>query len=186
MKFNVKGICFLGLGVALYVAMSLAIQVPVFENYYLCLGYVALAVYAYACGPIAGAIIGGMGCVLYCLVTSGMRGMPGWTLGNIFIGLALGFVFQKTRSWEAKNPRMKPMVVTAEAVVCVVGVVVGILLIKSYTEVVLYAQPMLVRMGKNIYATVADAVVLVVSLPICRILYKTMKTYFDANKGDNR
>ena len=38
-----RRVAVLGIGIALYVVLSLAIQVPFFENYYLCLGYVALA-----------------------------------------------------------------------------------------------------------------------------------------------
>ena len=42
-------------------------------------------------------------------------------------------------------------------------------------EHLLYNQPFLIRAGKNIYAFVADVVVLIVSLPICVILDKQAK-----------
>ena len=35
MKTSTKRICLLALGMALFVALSLCLQVPVFENYYL-------------------------------------------------------------------------------------------------------------------------------------------------------
>ncbi|MBQ6973388.1 MAG: hypothetical protein IJQ17_01085 [Oscillospiraceae bacterium] len=49
-------------------------------------------------------------------------------------------------------------------------IALGILVVKSETESLLYAQPFLIRAGKNVYAFVADTVVLIVSLPICAIL----------------
>ena len=54
----------------------------------------------------------------------------------------------------------------------------GILVVKSFTEVVLYAQPMAVRMAKNVYAFAADAAVLLVSLPLCYRLDKTARKMF--------
>ena len=38
---------------ALFVALSLCLQAPVFENYYLCLGYAVMAVYCYSFGTIS-------------------------------------------------------------------------------------------------------------------------------------
>ena len=37
---------------------------------------------------------------------------------------------------------------------------------------------MAVRIGKNVYAFVADMVVLIISLPICAVLDKTVKKMF--------
>jgi hypothetical protein len=61
-------------------------------------------------------------------------------------------------------------VIIAAAVI--VSTAIGILGVKSVVEVILYAQPMLVRVAKNIYAFVADVVVLLASLPICVGLQK--------------
>lgn len=163
----------MAIGTALFVTLSMCLQVPVFENYYLCLGYVAMAVYCFSFGPVAGAIVGCLGVVLYCLVINGLRGMPGWTLGNLVIGVVLGIVFIRTKRLKSAAVRMA---VNIAAVV--VSVALGILLVKSLTESLLYLQPLAVRIGKNIYAFVADLVVLLVSLPICMILDKQAKKLF--------
>ena len=42
MKANTLKICVLAMGIALFVALSVCLQVPVFENYYLCLGYLMM------------------------------------------------------------------------------------------------------------------------------------------------
>ena len=155
----------MAVGIALFVVLSLCLQVPVFENYYLCLGYVVMAVYCYSFGTLSGTIVGFFGVVLYCLVISGMRGMPGWALGNIVIGSALGMVFKKTRDMKSTVLRL-----LLECVVIVFATALGILVVKSETECLLYSQPFLVRAAKNISAFIADCVMLVISLPICRIV----------------
>lgn len=160
----------LGIGVALYVAMNLALQVPFFENYYLALGYVTLAVFSYLYGPVAGAVVGVAGCVLHCLIINGLRGMPGWALGNLLIGLGLGWLFPLTLR-EGRSA----LKVALAAVGAVALTAAGILVLKSFTEVVLYAQPMWARMAKNVYAFVADSVVLLISIPFCVASEKFLK-----------
>ena len=54
-----------GIGIALFVALTMCIQVPVFENYYLCLGYVVMMVYCYLYGAAAGTITGTFGVLFY-------------------------------------------------------------------------------------------------------------------------
>ena len=80
-------------GITLLVVLSLYLQSPVFENYFLCLGYVVMAVYCYSFGTVSGTVVGFLGVILYFVVISGMRGMPGWSLGNVVIGIALGLAF---------------------------------------------------------------------------------------------
>ena len=168
MKDNTaKFAAFNGIGIALFVALTMCLQVPVFENYYLCLGYVVMMVYCYRYGAASGALVGSLGVILYCLVTSGLRGMPGWTLGNIAIGLVCGMVF--IRAKEIRSPWRRRALM---AVTIVVMTAIGILGIKSLTECVLYGQPMAVRMAKNIYAFVADVVMMIVSIPVCEVLDK--------------
>lgn len=173
MKASTQYICVTAVGVALFAVFSLCLQVPVFENYYLCLGYVAMAVYCYSFGAASGTIVGVLGVVLYCLVISGLRGLPGWALGNMVIGIALGLAFRRTKTM--KNTAVKAAI---NAAAIILSVTVGILGVKSITESLLYLQPFLVRVGKNFYAWVADLVVLLVSLPICMTLDKTARQMF--------
>ena len=173
MKIGVGKLSATAVGIALFVALSLCLQVPVFENYYLCLGYVAMAVYCYSFGTFSGTVVGALGVVLYCLLISGLRGMPGWALGNVVIGVALGLTFKRTREMKSAAARAA---INAAAVV--LSVTVGILGLKSLTEHLLYLQPFLVRVGKNLYAWIADMVVLLLSLPICMSLDKTVRRLF--------
>ena len=54
MNTTTQRITLLAIGTALFVALSMCLQVPVFENYYLCLGYVVMAVYSYSFGTVSG------------------------------------------------------------------------------------------------------------------------------------
>ena len=165
MSDKTKKLCLIAVGIALFVTLSLCLQVPVFENYYLCLGYVVMAVFCYSFGTLAGTAAGCLGVVLYCLLISGLRGMPGWALGNLVIGILLGLTFRFT-----KPMKSLPLKAAINAVAIVAATALGILVGKSLVECLLYAQPFLIRVGKNLYAFVADIVVLLVSLPVCMTL----------------
>ena len=173
MNTATQRITLLAVGIALFVALSMCLQVPVFENYYLCLGYVVMAVYCYSFGTVSGTVAGTLGVVLYCLVINGLRGMPGWALGNIVIGACIGSAFRVSK-------KMKNAAAAAALNIAAIaaGTALGILVVKSVAESLLYAQPFIVRAGKNVYAFVADVVVLIVSLPVCMVLDKTAKRLF--------
>ena len=173
MSAKTKKLALMAVGIALFVVLSLCLQVPVFENYYLCLGYVAMAVYCYSFGTLAGTVVGFFGVILYCVVISGLRGMPGWALGNIVIGAALGLCFKRT-----KPMKNRTLASAVEIAVIAASVALGILVVKSETESLLYTQPFLVRVAKNSYAFAADVFTLIVSLPICRILDRQAKRMF--------
>ena len=178
MNASTQRIALLAVGIALFVALSMCLQVPVFENYYLCLGYIVMAVYCYSFGTVNGTLSGTLGVVLYCLVINGLRGMPGWALGNVVMGITLGLTFRITKRMKNKT---LGMVLNVAAIV--VGTALGILIVKSLVESILYAQLMVVRIGKNVYAFVADIVVLIVSLPICAVLDKTARKMFPELTG---
>ena len=173
MAVRTKKITLLAVGIALFVVLSLCLQVPVFENYYLCLGYVVMAVYCYSFGTLSGTAVGFFGVILYCVVISGLRGMPGWSLGNIVIGLALGECYRRTRGMRSGVLRE-----TIRAVTIVAATALGILVVKSVTESLLYMQPFLLRVGKNLSAFIADAVMLLLAEPVCLALDKPAHRIF--------
>ena len=98
MSNSTKKLALTAMGIALFVVFSLMLQVPVFENYYLCLGYAVMAVFCYCFGTWYGISVGFFGVILYCLVINGLRGMPGWALGNIVIAFLMGTGFRKAKS----------------------------------------------------------------------------------------
>lgn len=173
MSLKTKKLSLLAIGIALFVVLSMCLQVPVFENYYLCLGYVVMAVYCWCFGTLSGTVVGFFGVILYCVVISGLRGMPGWALGNVVIGVALGACFRATRRMRSQALRL-----LVHAVVITAACAAGILLVKSLTESLLYLQPLAVRIGKNFSAFAADTVMLLLSLPVCMALEKPARSIF--------
>lgn len=154
----------------MFVVLTLCLQVPVFENYYLCLGYIAMALYTYYFGIGSGTLVGTMGVFLYCVLTSGFRGMPGWMFGNVIIGILCGIASKYVRT--QKNMWTK-QVMMAFAVIS--STAIGILLIKSTTEVLLYSLPFLLRAVNNMYAFLADVIVLMIGFEICIIGENSLK-----------
>ena len=58
---STKKICINAMGIALFVVLTLCLQVPVFENYYLCLGYVVMMLYSYYLDTMSGTLVGTIG-----------------------------------------------------------------------------------------------------------------------------
>ena len=128
--------------------------------------------FCYYFGPISGMTVGGMGVVLYCLIISGLRGMPGWFVGNLIIGLIVGLTCKATK--RVHNQVARQAIIIASVVL---STGVGILGAKSLVETILYAQPFVLRVAQNSFAFVADVIVLSISIPICLaiqpIVYKS-------------
>ena len=158
---SVKKICINGIGIALFVVMTLCLQVPVFENYYLCLGYVAMAFYTYYLGTTSGVLVGTLGVFLYCLLTGGLRGMPGWILGNVVIGVICGITAKIVKKHDRKYIKEILMITSV-----IISTAIGILVVKSLVEVALYSLPFMLRVTNNIFAFVADVVVLVLGFEL--------------------
>ena len=165
--------CLTAMGTALFVVLTLCLQIPVFENYYPCLGYVAMMIFCYYFGVISSVIVGTLGVFLYCLLISGLRGMPGWIAGNIVIAVVVSLVCKYTVG--LKNKTLRSVIILC---VIVASTAAGILGVKSLVEMNLYAQPFLLRVTKNSYAFVADIVVMAVSIPVCEKLESIIKKLF--------
>ena len=172
MKNKINIITFNGIGLALFVILSLCLQVPIFQNYYLCLGYIVMIVYLRIFGIKSGVIVGVFGTVLYCFIINGFRGMPGWAIGNIVLAIILGYTFKFGEKF-TKN--------IIKYMIYIIGIIIGcmggILFVKSLVEHLLYAQPIILRMISNIYAFIADVIVLIIGIPICELLEFYMKKY---------
>ena len=161
----VKDITFPALGIALFVALSMCLRVPVFDNYYLCLGYVVMTVYVWCFKWYEGALVGSLGVVMYCIAGSlGFNGMPGWALGNVVIGLLLRLGIDMTMLRTAKGKKMNNVIRTIiVAIIAVIATFIGIEIVKSFVDMFVTGQPFALRFAKNFTSFVADAFVIVVS-----------------------
>ena len=156
-----KDITFLAAGIALFVVLSMCLRFPVFENYYLCLGYIVMTVYIWCFKWYEGAIIGFLGVILYCIIGGlGFNGMPGWSVGNIVIGLIIGVSLKYIQQLKSKT-----LQVILTAITAIVATFIGIELIKSLIDSFVVSQPFVVRFAKNMTSFIADAFVIVISFP---------------------
>lgn len=148
MNNNIKRISLYGLGIALYVALSMTAKIPVIGHASLDLGYIVFAVYCYYCGSIAGMVIGSMGCMLVSLLTSGWF-PPGWIIGNMIIGFIVGMVGKESNASTAKR-----------IVVVFFAVFLGIFCAKTIIECALYSIPLAVKAPKSAVVFIMDAIVM--------------------------
>lgn len=158
-------LCTLGILTGLFVALSMCLRVPVFDNFYVCLGYVAMYMAMALYGITGGVVVGTLGTSIYCLLISGLRGLPGWLVGNLVISVLVGLWMLITHKLPHK---MKWSLCTV--VVITMATAIGMLVCKSLTEVILYAQPMWLRVTTNFPAFVTDAIVLCLSIPLYTML----------------
>ena len=133
-----------------------------------------MGVFCYYFGPISGITVGTLGVCLYCLLISGLRGLPGWAVGNVVIGLLVGLACKLTINIKSKLIRQIILITTV-----IIATAIGILGLKSIVECLLYAQPFVLRVAKNMTAFIADIVVLGISFPIALSIEPIMNKTFN-------
>lgn len=152
-----RKITWTAIGIALYVAVSMFIKIPLIGHISTDLGYIVLAVYAMLFGAWSAAIVGGAGCMLVSIITSGWFPL-GWMLGNIFIGFMVGKCYEKNKS-EYLNISIG-----------IIAVFIGIVCIKTAVECMLFSIPLMVKISKNFIAFVSDSIVLTIGYFVAKLL----------------
>lgn len=150
MKTTIK-ITLTAVGIALYVVLSMVAKIPVIAHISLDLGYIVLAVYCYHLGAVSGMFVGGVGCVLVSMLTTGWF-PPGWLAGNLLIGLLCGISYHRKNGIGAT---------IANVCITMAAVIIGILGAKTVIECALYGIPYVVKLPKNGVACAMDSVVMI-------------------------
>lgn len=150
MNTTTKKITFTAVGIALYVVLSMIMKIPLISHISLDLGYLVFAIYCYHFGAWMGAIVGGFGCVLISLLTTGWFPI-GWFVGNLVIGLICGLGYH--HSTEKKH-------IIYDMILTIAAVSLGVFCIKTIIECALYGIPLVVKMPKNAIAFATDAAVM--------------------------
>ena len=156
-KMNIiKKIALLGIGIALYFVLSLTVKIPLISHIQTDLGYIVFGAFLYMLGPIA-FIVGAIGCLFESLLISGWIPI-GWIVGQILIGIVCGFAYKKIKN------------VPINILITVAAVFIGVGIIKTGFECVLYQIPVIVKFPKNAIAFVADCVPMIIGYLIARKL----------------
>ena len=144
---KVKTIAYFGIGIALYFILSMTVKIPLIGHIQTDLGYIAYGVFLYLFG-IPALIIGVIGCLLESLLISGWIPI-GWMLGQTLIGIICGYTYKKFKSnWIL-------------ILISVIAVFIGVGLIKTIVECVLYDIPFAIKFFKNGIAVIADSIPLI-------------------------
>lgn len=142
-----------GIGIALYAVVSMILKIPLVNHITLDLRYVVLGVYCYLYGGTIGAIVGAVGCVLVSYFTTGFF-PAGWLVGNTAIGSICGSYFKYRKSM-AKN-----------ILVTIASIILGILVIKTAIEVLLYGVPLQAKLVSDSVASITDSITMVIGVLI--------------------
>ena len=145
----------IGIGIALYVVLSMSLKIPIIGHIGLDLGYVVLAVYAYLLGCIPAMIVGTCGCILVSLLVNGWFPL-GWALGNLVIGFLCGFISELSGDGFQRLCNM----ITA----VLYSTILGIAWIKTGVECLLYRLPFDLKYQKNLIAACVDAIIMIVGV----------------------
>ena len=158
-----KKICLTALGIALYVALSMTMKIPVVGHIGLDLGYIVLAVYCWMFGSLTGGVVGAVGCSLVSILTSGWF-PPGWCVANLYIGLFCGWICGPSNHTKGNKPRIVHYMSVIGAVI------LGVAVFKTLIECQLYGIPLEVKAPKNITAAVIDIITMCIGLYIAPII----------------
>lgn len=154
-----KNICYLGIGIALYVVLGMSVKIPLIGHIQTDLGYAAFGSYLSIFGTL-GTIVGACGCVIESLVYNSWFPI-GWLFGQIFIGIFCGIVFKATKKIYNSKAKIFIYIITS-----IVALFIGVGIIKTIIECYLYSIPFGVKFVKNSIAFLADTPPMVVGVLI--------------------
>lgn len=143
-----KKICNLALGIALYVALSATVKIPLIGHIQTDLGYIAFGAYLVIFGWQA-VVVGVIGCIIESMLFSGWFPI-GWAVGQTFIGIMCGLWYKYTDNKETAYKSITRITCT------VLAVFIGVAVIKTFIECQLYSIPFEIKFAKNTIAFIAD------------------------------
>lgn len=152
MANKLKKICYLSMGIAMYVVFSMAVKIPLIGHIQTDLGYMVYGAFL-SCFGIPGVVVGVVGCFVESLIFSGWVPI-GWMIGQLFIGLICGTLYKIIQ----KNNYPTQLKYACYVISTIIVVTIGVGLLKTIIECGLYQIPFAIKLTKNLIAAVADMV----------------------------
>lgn len=164
-----KKIITLAILTALYVALSALMKISFIGNISLDLGYIAFVV-ALMSFKYAGIAVGVLGCALESLLFSAYGFSISWAVGNLIVGLVFAIGASKIKYNKY-----------AYMAFALIGCLLGIGVVKTGIECVLYNIPLLVKLPKNLVAMAVDTITMCIGILIFneKRLDKLNKTWYN-------
>lgn len=158
-----KRIVQIGIGIALYVVLSMLLNIPIVGHVRFDAGYVCYAVYLDLFGWW-GILVGVLGCFLKGYISDGWIPFT-WMIGQTIVGLSCSAVFAKTNK------------VSLKVAAIVISVIVGIGFVSSLLSALMFGQPIALKIGRGMITAVADIIPMVVGLFISSKLKRSNFLY---------
>lgn len=151
-----RKIAFIGIGIALYAVLSAFVMIPIINRIKLDLGYTVFGIYLNKFGIIS-TLVGVFGCIIGNLLKGGSFPIA-WAMGQLFIGLTLGYLLNKTEN------------IYLKILYCLIFSFIGIGLIKTVIEVLMYKFPFNLKLASNSVAYIADVIPLIIGVLLSKKL----------------
>lgn len=170
--FSTKQIALYGMGTALFVVVGCVIPIPIPNTTaHIDLGYMVMAVFAYMYGPIAGALVGGLGRFIEDMILYGSIGSPGWLIASILMGFFIGLTFSHTK-------KMKNQKVALLFQIIFILIINAILLIglAPFVSSLWHGVPYILKMPSGISAFVTNCIaIIVIGIPLSHAVERIVK-----------
>ncbi|MBQ1478357.1 MAG: ECF transporter S component [Erysipelotrichaceae bacterium] len=141
---------YLALGIALYVAVSVLVKIPIVNRIRLDLGYLVFGMYLCYFGK-AGTLVGVAGCILAHMLTGGSFPIA-WAIAQTFIGLVLGFLYEKEKRTFLR------------VLYAVLILFLGIEVLKSVLEILFFRLPPAAKFLSSLAAYIVDLIPFVIGV----------------------
>lgn len=144
----------------MFVALSAAMKIPLIGHINTELGYIAFGAALVMFGYY-GIPVGVIGCVASSLIFSGFFPV-GWIAAQIITGAITVMLIRILDRMNCKNP----VKIFLACLASVFALAVGIVLVKTIIECLLFKIPLEVKATKNLIAFVADSVPMIIGIMI--------------------
>jgi uncharacterized membrane protein len=163
-----KKITLLGIGVALYVVLSMIANIPLVGHMRLDCGYIVYAVYLVFFGYL-GIPVGVIGCFIKGYISDGWIPFT-WMIGQVIIGVICSYVFRRNVS---KIVRI---------ITIFLSVFLGIAIVSSCLSALMFHLPLGLKILKGCVGALADSIAMVIGLYVADLVAKGIKG--DGSKGN--
>ena len=170
MNKTIKRTTYIGVGIALYFILSMALNIPLVGHMRLDCGYIVYAVYLTLFGYY-GIPVGLFGCFLKGYICDGWIPFT-WMVGQIVIGVICAYVFGRT---DKKILRI---------IAVILSVFLGIAVISSGLSAIIFHLPIGLKIFKGSIGAAADSLAMIIGLYIAD-RYKNLRSAANGSDGQN-